>query len=247
MIATFRDTLLRILPWWLRSGLGGKIAYSLGIQLDALGDATTEAVKVRFPGEGHPDALALLGSERKIRRGSVEPDVVYAPRLRRWLDDHATRGNPYSLLAQLHAYFAAAPFPIELVYPTGRRYSLATDGTVTRDDLQYWDNPNPANWARWTLIYHWPTAINPLGLWGASGAKWGANQNLWGISPGSLTPAQVRDLVLIPTEWNAAHCRGVIVMLSPGRRIWGYPPRKWNNTNGKWGAGGKVVRIPIGI
>jgi len=247
MLIKFVDTLLQILPWWLRSGLGGKIAFALGKQLDGVGDATTEAAKIRFPDPARPDALALLGSDRKIRRGSVEPDEVYAPRLRRWLDDHRTRGNPYAMLAQLHAYFAQAPFPIELIYPTGRRYSLATDGTVTRDDLQYWDNPNPAQWAHWTLIYHWPTAINPLGLWGGSGAKWGGNLNLWGIAPGSLTPAQVRDLVLVPTEWNAAHCRGVIVMLSPGRRIWGYPPRKWNTGNGKWGAGGRVVRIPIGI
>jgi len=246
MLTTFRDTLLQILPWWLRNGLAQKIANALGIQFDALGDATTEAVKARFPNEARPDALALLGSDRKIRRGSVEPDSVYAPRLRRWLDDHLTRGNPYSLLAQLHAYFAQAPFPIELIYPTGRRYSLATDGTITRDDVDF-GSINLPQWARWTLIYHWPTAINPLGLWGASGANWGGNGNLWGVAPGSLSPAQVRDLVLVPTEWNAAHCRGVIVLLSPGRRVWGYPPRKWGSGGGKWGAGGKVIRIPIGI
>jgi len=247
MTVTFRDTLLQILPWWLRRGLGGKLANAIAAQFDGIADATTQAIKLRFPDEARPDALALLGSDRKIRRGSIEPDAVYAPRLRRWLDDHRTRGNPYSLLAQLHAYYAQARFPIELIYPTGRRYSLALDGTVTRDDPQYWDNPEPTKWARWTLIYHWPTAINPLGLWGESGAKWAGNNNLWGIAGSSLTPAQVRDLVLVPTEWNAAHCRGLIVLLSPGRRVWGYPPRKWNNTNGKWGAGGKVVRIPIGI
>lgn len=247
MTVSFRDTLLQILPWWLRAGLGGKIANAIGIQLDGIADATVEAVKARFPNEARPDALALLGSDRKIRRGSAEPDAVYAPRLRRWLDDHRTRGNPYALLAQLHAYYAQARFPIELIYPTsGRRYTLALDGTVTRDDINFGDF-DVANWARWVLIYHWPVSISPLGLWGESGAKWGGNQNLWGIAPGSLSPAQVRDLVLVPTEWNAAHCRGLIVLLSPGRRVWGYPPRKWNTGNGKWGAGGKVVRIPIGI
>lgn len=245
-IVTFRDTLLQILPWWLRAGLGGKIAYAIAAQLDGLADATVEAAKSRFPNEARPDALALLGQDRKIRRGSVEPDAVYAPRLRRWLDDHRTRGNPYSLLAQLHAYYAKAPFPIELIYPAGRRYSLAVDGTVTRDDIDF-GSVDVERWARWTLIYHWPTAINPLGLWGASGAKWGGNQNLWSVDHASLTQAEVRDMVLVPTEWNAAHCRGTIVLLSPGRRVWGYPPRKWNTGNGTWGAGGRVIRIPIGI
>jgi hypothetical protein len=243
----FTDTLTRIMPWWLQRGLAGKIVFAIGKQFDAIADAAVQAVKRRFPSALWPDSLPLIGHDRKIRRGSAEADGVYASRLQRALDDHRTRGNPYAMLAQLHAYFATAPFLIELIYQSGRRYSMATDGTVTRDDIDYGDR-NIAKWARWTLIYHWPTTINSFGKWGASGKKWGTGPtNLWGIDPSSLTGAQVRDLVLIPTDWNAAHCQGTIILLSPGRRVWGYPPRKWNTGNGKWGAGGKVVRLPVGI
>lgn len=244
---TFRDTIVRIVPWWLRNGTAGSLLATIGAQLDALGDAAADAVKRRFPDARWPDSLALIGRDRKIRRGSAEQDEIYASRLRRWLDDHRTRGNPYAMLAQLHAYYAAAPFRIDLLYESGRRYQMALDGTVTRDDIGGVGDTNVVKWARWTLIYFWPTAINTAGKWGSSGKKWGQNNNIWGVDPASLNATQVADLRLVPTQWNAAHCQGMIVLLSPGRRIWGYPNRVWGSSSDKWGSGGKVVRIPIGI
>jgi hypothetical protein len=242
----YRDALKTVSPWWLQNGLAQKIIYAFGAVYDALGDAASDAVKRRFPSAEWPDSLPLIGRDRRIRRGSAEPDEIYASRLLRWLDDHRTRGNPYAMLAQLHAYYAAAPFQIDLLYESGRRYSMATDGTVTRDDIGFGD-VNHAQWARWTLIYFWPTDILPAGKWGSSGKTWGQNNNVWGVDPASLTASQVSDIRLVPTEWNAAHCQGLIVMLGPGLRMWGYPPRVWGSSSDKWGAGGRAVRIPIGI
>jgi hypothetical protein len=244
---TFQSLILQISPWWLRSGLGGKLLSAIGVTVDGMSDAALAGIRIRFPDTTQPDALALLGRDRKILRGSAETDAVYATRLQPWLDDHRTRGNPYAMLSQIHAYFASAPFLIELIYQSGRRYSMATDGTVTRDDVNFGDN-NVAKWARWTLIYHWPVAINTFGKWGAHGTTtWGSQGNLWGVDPADLNATQSRDLTLVPTAWNAAHAQGVIVLLGPGARVWGYPTREWNTGNGKWGAGGRVVRLPIGI
>jgi hypothetical protein len=242
----YRDSLRRVLPWWLQNGIAGKIVFALGAQFDGFGDAIVEAVKRRFPDAQWADSLPLIGRDRKIRRGSAEPDQIYAARLRRWLDDHRTRGNPYAMLAQLHAYYAQAPFLIELIYKSGRRYSMALDGSVTRDTTTFGDGSN-AQWARWWLIYHWPTTINIAGKWGSSGAKWGKNNNIWGVDPASLSRTQVEDLRLVPTEWNAAHCQGMIILLGPDKRIWGYPLRKWGSSSDKWAGGGRTVRIPIGI
>jgi hypothetical protein len=233
------DPVTRV-PWLMR-GFGGKFLYALVLQLRALIDMATAAIKIRFPGLYSNETLPIIGRERKIRRGRVETDETYARRLLRWWDDHKRRGGPYALLEQLHAYYAPNNFPIELVYASGRRFSLAVDGTITKDDIS-WPNPPAAKWARWWLIFHWPEVLEGPGKWGESGDKWGAG-GVWGSG---LSRAEVDSIRLIPAEWNAAHTLGMILIMGPGVRKWGYPPRKWGTGGGKWGNGsGKTVQIAI--
>jgi hypothetical protein len=212
VLLTFRDTIRSISPPWLQTGNAEKIMYSFGVHMDLLGDAIAASVKLRFPGLYSVDSLPYLGRERRIRRGRYDSDSSYANRLQRWLDDHRRRGGPYAMLEQIHAHFAPNNFPVELVYASGRRFSMDVDGNIVMDDI-VWTPPGPVDtlkWARWWLFYHWPTPVYGDGLWGDPGT-WG-DGGVWGSS---LSPADVQDLRLVPREWNAAHAIGRIVLISP--------------------------------
>jgi len=205
------------------------------VQLDAIIDATVEGVELRFPGVQGVESLPYLGRDRRIRRGRLETDEVYGARLRRWLDDHATRGGPFALLAQLAAHFAPANFQIDLVYMSGRRFSQAVDGTITRSDITWAPDPDAAKWARWWLFYDWPTPIPSDGLWGDAGIY--GDAGVWGSG---LTQDEVTDLRLVPKEWNAAHAFGTVVLLPDGAELWGFPVGTWGDP-GTWGDADPVV------
>jgi hypothetical protein len=213
-LRTYRDTIREISPWWLRGRVLGSVLYAIAAQLDVLQDATIAGVKLRFPGAYSYESLPLLGRDRRIRRGRFEADETYASRLLPWLDDHQRRGGPYALLAQLHAHYAPHNFGIELRYVTGRNFVMALDGTVTRGDVTWTPPGNPAQWARWWLIYQWPDPVDDDGLWGDPGI-WG-DGGVWGSN---LSPAEVRDIRLVPREWNAAHAIGRITLVSPLKTV----------------------------
>jgi len=208
---TFRDAVRELSPPWLRGGLGEAILGAVAEQLDDLTDRLVAGVRVRFPGLEGMESLALVGRERRIRRGRLETDAVYTERLGRWLDDHRRRGGAYALLGQLHAHYAPAAFPVALRYASGRRYAMDAAGAIVRD-VAAWDVPGGAvpRWARWWLFYAWPTPISDDGVWSDPGT-WG-DGGVWGSD---LTPAEVRDLRLVPREWGAAHATGRIVLESP--------------------------------
>lgn len=238
-LITFRDTIKKLVPWWLRRGVAEKILYAIAVQWDALMDALVAGVMMRFPGAYSPESLPLLSRERRILRGRNESDEVHANRLKFWLDDHALRGGPYGLLGQLRGHFAAAPFPIQLVYYSGRRFSMDVDGVVTRDDIDWSPDANAAKWARWWLFYEWPTPIADDGLWGDAGTY--GDGGVWGSG---LTVAEVTDLKAVPREWNAAHAIGRLVLLPPGAELWGYPEGTWGDGEATWG---EAAPIQIGI
>lgn len=215
-LTTFRDTMRKVSPVWLQNGHAERLLYAIALITDALADGLVAGVKARFPGEGPDEALSVIGRERRIRRGRLEPAATYALRLHRWLDDHRRRGGPYALLGQLHAYYTPLNFPVELRYASGRNFVLSPDGTITRGEV-VWTPPGPvepAKWARWWLIYTWP---HPIGMpkWGEPGRKWG-DGSVWGAD---LTPVQVRDLRMVPREWGAGHAIGRITLITPSRTI----------------------------
>jgi hypothetical protein len=193
---TFRDRLRRACPPWLQHGWAEKLLYAFGAQIDAFADALVAGVKMRFPNVYSPESLPLIGRERRIARGLLENDATYATRLTRWLDDHKRRGSPYAMLAQLHAYYAPNNFTTQLVYRSGRRFSMDTDGNVVRDDLPDW-SPDALSemWARWWLYLFTDAYTLPL------------------------SDQDRADIALIPTEWNAAHCFGTIVLLPTGAEL----------------------------
>ena len=146
---TFRDLMRQISPPWLQRGLAEKIGYAITVQVDAMGEALDAGMRMRFPNVYSAETLPVIGRERRIRRGRNEAAATYAARLRRWLQDHQRRGGPHALLAQLRGYYLPLAFPVALWWPSGARYLMDTDGTITRDVVAF---PQTAAWARWTLM-----------------------------------------------------------------------------------------------
>lgn len=193
---TFRDAIRIGSPPWLRRGNNQKLLFAFGLLVDVLGTVLQQGVRSRFPGyKGDYQSLPLLGRERRIPRGRLESDENYAARLEVWLDAHRHRGGPYALLDQLHKHYADASgvaFPIELIYRSGRRFSMAADGSVVMDDVADWNPGNPAEqWATITLLYY--TDDLPV-----------------------ATADDLNDLRMIPVAWNAAHVLGQIIIMPTG-------------------------------
>lgn len=212
LIQTFRDTLRLISPPWLRTGNNEKFGYALGVVCDSFADAAVAGIKLRFPGLYSDESLPQIGRERRIRRGRTESTTTYAVRLRRWLTDHRRRGGPYAMLAQLYAHYAPDTFPIELIYVSGRRYSMDVDGNVVRDTTSWTFDADTAHWARWLLVFSWPDPIDDTGTWDADAADWDDDVTVW---DSNLTPQEVEDIRLIPREWNAAHAFGIVQLIDP--------------------------------
>jgi hypothetical protein len=217
---THRDQIRRISPPWLKIGNAEKYLYTLGVHLDALGDALVAGVKSRLPGLYSFEALPYIARERRLVRGRNESDEGFANRLRLWLLDHRRRGNPYALLSQLYTYYAPDNFVIDLVYANGRRYSMDVDGAVTRDYIPWSPDGNAAKWARWWLFY---------------------NTDQWAVTP--PTDTEIDELRLIPRAWNATHPLGYIVLFPSGAELWNYPPGHTWNESGVWNTSGGEVRF----
>jgi len=237
----FRDTLLQRVPWWLRFGTARAILWAIGVQLDLQADAAASAVRRRFPGLDSADSLPVIGRERRIRRGPSEPDAIYAARLSHWFDDHKARGNPYTLLDQVGAFYAATPFEIDLIYWSGRRFHRTVDGTITYSDGAPQDT-DTVHWARWWLYLQWPTALMSDGVWSDPGV-WD-DGGVW--DSGTLTASDVAQIRLVPTEWNSARPRGTVVLISSvNGGAWDFPVELWSDP-GSWGNDGYAY-IPLDV
>lgn len=156
---TFRETIARVAPHWLQGKIGGGILRGIGAVLDAMFGESVEARKRSMPGaDGAADNLVLLARDRNILRAPGEPASAFHARLLGWLDAARTRGNPYSLLGQVNAWYgqdggSPADIVVSLVYANGTRFRLdTTTGAITRDTVP-WEVENPAEWARWWLFY----------------------------------------------------------------------------------------------
>jgi hypothetical protein len=204
VLRTFRDAIRQISPWWLRGPIGGSILYAIGAVTDGLADALRGGVKTRFPGYYSNESLPLIGRERRIRRGRVETEETYATRLIPWLDHHRVRGGPYALLAQVHAFYAPDNFPITLIYENGRMFVLdPASGSVERLWVDF--GAVDPQWAKWTLFYKWPTPIEADGIWSDPGT-WDDG----GVWDTDMSAELIRDIRVVPREWNNAHAIGYI-------------------------------------
>jgi len=226
MLQLFRAKIMDYVPAWLRSGEAEKLLYTLGLHMDALSHQAAEAIRHRFPNLEGSESLKYLGYDRKIIRGRTETDAVYSSRMQGWRQAHRMRGNAISLLRQVHAHYAPNNFPVELVYHTGKRFSMDIAGDIVIDYLTTgvdWGATEPTKWARWYMFYHWPVALPASNEWDAflwdDGTCWDC----------SLDSVEVSDIRQIPESWNAAHANGKIILLNPGEDYLDYTWGLWPN------------------
>lgn len=205
----YERDILRIVPPWLRRTVGGAIMKALGMCVDSLIDRAVAGVALRFP-NSDPDALAIMGRERRIIRGPSESADAYALRVQGWLAAHQRRGSVYAMLDQWHAYNADAVRQVDVVYYSGTRYVLDTAGDITRDDVEF-AGDSSGQWAQaWCFLYE-------------------------AADPGALTDAEAAALTIIPRVWNTAHMLPLfVVILWPEVGLWDYPPGIWDEPGALW-------------
>lgn len=182
-------------PPWLRSGAGGKLMRAIGDVFNALKTRTADAIKIGHPiASLDPEALALIGEQRRILRGPSEDAATYASRLPGWWTAHQRRGGDYSLIEQLYLYWKTAlGVKIDVISSSGKRLSVSTTGVITRDSITW---TSPYGWARNWIIFH-------------TGAY------------GPLTVAEEEEFRAIVRDWKAAHVISTIVLLTG--ELWDYP------------------------
>lgn len=212
-MTTFRTTRRHLAPRWLTEGEGELLGYALDLVKDAFAERTRQGLLVRFPEQdpsGTPapaDALASMGRDRRVVRGLNESDASYVVRLKAWLDDRKTAGNPYTLMQRLAEYLGTG-VSFRTVDNSGNWFARAADGTRTallRQANWNWDG-SAAAWARfWVVVYGFRAAES---TWGAG--TWG-DGGTWGSTASDDEVATIKAIV---NDWKPAGTRCLNVILA---------------------------------
>ena len=216
-LITFRDRLYQACPSWLRGWWGSRLLYAIGVQFDALVDWASFAVHVRYPSwcaRNMPDALAVHGRSRGIRRGFAESAQSYAARLSLWWPTRRQKGSLYALMDQLAGYMTGYAVPIRCVNLNGAWMTRNTDGT------REYHRSTPTNWAWDTLTTswsrYWVIIYPPSSLWTDEGV-FGDEDGYFGDGGqvgSTITQEQADTLRAIISEWNPPHARCEYLILA---------------------------------
>lgn len=243
---SFRQEMYERSPSWLPRFFGSRVLYAIAIHFDALATMMRKAVLLRFPNVYSNETLPLLSRERQTIRGKYATDAEHAEHLAQALPMHAEKGGPYELLAEVWLHYKPNNFQVDLLYPSGAHFlQNPTTGTVTRDAIAFQTGFPSAQWARWFLVYQWPTAIDDDGLWDDGDPDWD-DGGVWDYDIADLSAADVDDLRLVPTAWNTAHAKGQVILVPPGTQLWDLPDGTWDENDDDWDSpGGEPCTIEI--
>jgi len=213
-----RDLIRDLSPEWLRGDVWYPVLYTVGLQLDTMLDAAAAAIEHRIPNLRSDESLPLLGRDRRMPRGLLESDATYGRRLRRYIDSNKRRGGPHELLVQLRAFHDPAPADIQVIYRSGRRFTIDGSGTITMDDVTGWGpDATPELWASYTVLL---------------------TTDLYHALSASERTKALNDLRSLVAAYNAAHCLVTVVVLATTSELWdGLPPDTWD-TGTTWDAVG---------
>ena len=254
-MTTFRSIVRYLAPRWatrdrvLDQETDSRVLYSVAVTLDAMAERVRLGVLSRFPGLGPADSLPVLGRDRRIVRGPAESESNYVLRLKRWLDDHRTRGNAWALLEQIRGYLSPYAVRVRTVDEHGNWHTIDRDGTRSTYRASAWDWDGSALSAAhsrfWVLIYATADA-KPwarLAPWGEPGEVWGAAGKTWGST---ATPEEIAGLRRIVDYWRPAGTRCVQIiycfedsMFAPSDTA---PPLP-DGTYGSWGKYSGSVKV----
>lgn len=235
---TFRDLAKKITPWWFRRGQAERFFYAIGLMFDGLADTMIQALKLRYPGS-NTLFLPYHATERRLRQGLYESDADFAVRLAKFFEAHHDRGGPYAMLEQVYQHYRPNNFPVVLLYENGTAFTLGVDGTITPSTTAL---TTTDDWAHWTLVYFWPVDNVGDGTWDDPGTWDTDPAGVWDF--GTMLATEAQDLRLIPTEWNAAHCNGTLLLLGPNDALWDYPVEPWDSAD-TWDDGSPPLKIEI--
>lgn len=195
-------------------GVSRRLLYALCLIQDMARGLLYEGMLARFPTIGTYTALPLIARDRLYDQGVDEPNATFGERLGGAFDEHATRGNPHTLLRQLRAHFLATDVPyIRVVSDRGvwHEIDMAT-GDITRTIA------SPNNW-KWDA-YAWGETATPRrhrawiiidmsnGPWGPA-ADFGDpdfdldDGHLFGVT--GCTAEQIATLRRLARTWKPKH------------------------------------------
>lgn len=209
------------LPRWLTEGEGELVGYALDVMKDAFMERIFSGLLARFPQQdpdgtpAAPDALAAMGRDRRVVRGIDESAESYATRLKAWLEDRKTGGNPFTLMQKLSEYTGAG-CAFRTVDVRGNWYSLAADGTrslLLAQGNWDWDGDTSGTlWSRfWVIIYPPATLWTEGNEYGDVAAEWGTPSATWGSS---ATLEEVQTVRALVADWKPAGTRCISIILA---------------------------------
>jgi hypothetical protein len=216
--AKFRTGRKKRGPSWLNDEEGELVGYSLDIVKDAFEERAMLGLLARYPQQGPDgtpgptDALAAIGRDRRVIKGLDETDANYAIRLRKYLDDRKTAGNPFTLMQRLAEYMGPLP-KIRTVDNAGNWYTREANGTrsaLLKQANWVWDD-HTRWWSRfWVIIY--PNGLwTQVDDWGDAGLQWGEEGHTWGTS---ATPEQVATVKFLVNDWKPAGTRCINIIIA---------------------------------
>ena len=259
----FRTVSKFLMPYWLSSGDGELVNYSLDLMRDAFIERCRLGLLARFPqngpnGELAPDdALVQMGNDRRVVRGINETSASYALRLIQWLDDRITQGSPFTLMKKLAEYTGGGALTgvcsFRTVDARGNWYSRDVNGNNTvLLNQQNWDwDGTPAITNRWSRF--WVIIYPPSSLWttnpdwdDVTGPSWTDPIDTWGST---ATDDEVSTIQSLVSEWKPAgtRCVNIIIAFDPAsfvptaaRESTGLPDGYWDHWSRRVGG----VRVP---
>lgn len=190
----------------------------IGIPLDCIAEASDQAVKTRFPETAPPDALNVIGRDRGIIRGPLEPEASYRVRLLLWIIAWRGAGVGRAMLDMIAGYLTPRAVRIRIWTQVGVVYTREADGSFTIErvasDLWNWDGQTSL-WARfWVIIY----SIDGV-PWSRSpdlGAELGHSigENPLGSVGSTASISDVQSIRAIVNEFKPAASKCVSIIVS---------------------------------
>lgn len=120
------------LPWFAKAPVAGRIVRPIEKSFDKMLQGAIDAVRLRYPSVCPPDALALLGADRRIPRARNESIEAYRRRLLLWLDYWAHAGLPLGLLYAIQSYVYPGFPTVRIVTRSGYWYTLDEGASATQ-------------------------------------------------------------------------------------------------------------------
>lgn len=250
-MSLFRSLVRLLGPGWLVKDelpngkkIDSRVLYAQSLVFDALAKRVRDGILARYPvpadaKKGKPgapdDALPLLGRDRMIRRGPLEPRESIIGRLRRARKDHKTRGAAWPLLAQVQGFLAPRPTKVAIVNEHGTFWTRDIDGTETQIEGTSWDWDGADlddNWARFWVIIYSESGVPfdkspPLG---PSAGTLGTPNKTVGTT---ATSQEVQGIRRVVDEWapDGSVCVSIIISFDDA----GFAPDSLTLPNGTWG------------